>query len=152
MYKSLTNTTVALILGLVMFLTVLGFVVRAEPVGAAPCEPNKTFLGVPTWYRHLDGETDSFGRCSPVLDRNEDGSISLNSGLPIGLAVLEIMLRFAGLVAVVMIFVGSFRYITTQGNPENAAGARKTIINALIGLVIVMISTGLVGYIAGVIS
>jgi len=107
---------------------------------SGPCNLDQTFLGLPTWYKYLDTETDPTGRCSPTI---EDAS----SALPIGIAILEGMIRLGGLVAVVMVFVGAFKFITTQGNGEAAASARRTIINALIGLVIIIISTATVSFI-----
>jgi hypothetical protein len=119
------------------------------PVSAAEgdeCSLSGSFLGLPTWYKYLNAEEDSSGRCSPVLS-GSDGEEQVNSILPIGLAILEAMLRLSSVVAVVMIFVAGFRFITSQGSPDNAAAARKTAINALIGLVIVVIATGFVSFI-----
>ncbi len=115
------------------------------------CNLSNNFLGIPTWYKYLDSETDSSGKCNVVLN-GTDTEGKANSALPIGIAVLEAMLRLAGLVAVVMIFWGGFKYITALGNPDNAKGARTTIINAIIGLIIVIVSTVVVSFIGGVIS
>lgn len=103
------------------------------------CDLDQNILGIPTWYKYLNATEDASGRCSPQIS-------DAQSALPIGIAVLEAMLRFAGLAAVVMIFVGAFKYITSRGNPDNAAAARKTVINALIGLVIVIVSTSFVSF------
>jgi hypothetical protein len=131
-----------------MFMPLLAIV----PTYAAQCDPSKnsegkeiTFLGLPTWYKYLDGDNSS-GKCTPTLS-GSDEETKVNSVLPIGLAILETIIRLAGIVAVVMIFVSGFRYITSQGNPEAAVAARKTAFNALIGLVIVVTSTGLVSFI-----
>lgn len=135
----------------VLLITVSTFAVNftlTQTINAAQCTlEDNSFLGIPTWYKYLEGD-DSGGVCSPVLGE-VDGSDprSFNVALPIGLAVLEILIRLAGLVAVVMVFVGAFRFITTQGNPEKAASARKTIINAIIGLVIVILATTIVNFI-----
>jgi hypothetical protein len=60
------------------------------------CDLNKTFLGIPTWYKYLEATEDSSGRCSPQLTTDSEGN-EINSILPIGLAVLEAMIRLAGL-------------------------------------------------------
>lgn len=114
--------------------------VYVSTASAAPCDPNKAILGIPTWYKHLDGEEDATGKCKLSIDTAEDA-------LPIGLAVLEIGMTLAGLVAVVMIFIASFKYIISVGEPDKAAGARKSAINAVIGLIIVLISTRVVSFI-----
>jgi Type IV secretion system pilin len=137
-----------LVASLYVLIGSFGTVVLLTPatVNAASCTPKSQILGIPTWYKYLDGEDDARttlsgeATCSPIF--NGPDSIG-----PIGVAILEAMLRLAGLVAVVMIFWASFTYITTQGSGESAAAARKTAINALIGLVIVIISTGLVSFI-----
>jgi hypothetical protein len=111
-----------------------------------PCELSDSVLGIPTWYKYLEKETDSTGKCNVMLSGSDTES-KANSALPIGLAILEATLRLAGLVAVAMVFWGGFKYITSQGSPDSAKGARTTIINALIGLVIVIVSTSLVSFI-----
>lgn len=116
---------------------------------AAPCRPTSQILGLPTWYKYLPGE-EVGGKCNPQLnieaDDNSDGR-RFNAALPIGLAILEIFIRLAGLVAVVMVILGAFRFITSQGNADNATAARKTVINALIGLVVVILATTVVNFI-----
>ena len=112
---------------------------------SSACNLGQSFLGLPTWYKYLDTETDPTGRCSPVIAETSDA-------LPIGIAVLEGTIRLAGVVAVVMIFISAFKFITAQDNPDSAAAARKTAINALIGLVIVIVSTGVVSYIGNTIG
>jgi hypothetical protein len=47
------------------------------------------------------------------------------------------LLSLAGIALFVMILIGGFRYITSGGNPEAAAGARRTITYSVIGLIIV---------------
>ncbi len=106
---------------------------------------SRTFLGfLPAWDKYLAHEEVNH-RCTPVINGAE-------AALPIGIAILEAAIRLGGLVAVVMIIVGSFRFITSQGNPENAAAARKTIINSLVGLVIVIISTSVVSFLGTTLS
>lgn len=147
MMKFLKNTILSL--GMVSQLLVgasaIVLVAPSLPVHACPLEQS-TFLGLPAWYKYLDGVLEESGRCTPTLSgSNTEGKV--NSALPIGLAILEGMLRISGIVAVVMIFWAGFKYMTTQGNPEAAAAARKTIINALIGLVIVILATTLITFV-----
>jgi len=47
------------------------------------------------------------------------------------------LLSLAGIVLFVMILIGGFKYITSGGNAEAAAGARRTITYAIIGLIVV---------------
>ncbi len=68
-------------------------------------------------------------------------------------AIIEILLRIAVLVAVMFIIYGGFKYITSSMTsspmPEELVRARRSIINALVGLVIAMIAAGTVQFIAG---
>jgi hypothetical protein len=56
------------------------------------------------------------------------------------LRIINILLAIVGLVAVLFLIIGGFRYITAGGNEETAEAGKKTIINAIIGIVIVILS------------
>ena len=56
------------------------------------------------------------------------------------LRVINIGLALAGLIAVFFLILGGFRYITSMGNEEAAGQAKKIILNAIIGIVIVILS------------
>lgn len=51
--------------------------------------------------------------------------------------VINILIGFLGIVAVVGIVYGGFKYMTAGGNEEQAAGGRKVIAAGVIGLVII---------------
>lgn len=61
-------------------------------------------------------------------------------------AILDDLLRIAGLVAVGFVIVGAIQYITSQGDPEGTGRAQSTVINALIGLAITVIAVAFVGF------
>jgi|SRR3989344_4104104 len=54
--------------------------------------------------------------------------------------IINIALGVAGLVAVLFLIIGGFRYITAAGNEETAEQAKKIIINAIIGVVVIILS------------
>jgi hypothetical protein len=56
------------------------------------------------------------------------------------LRVINIALAVAGLVAVLFLIIGGFRYITSAGNEETAEQAKKIIINAIIGVVVIILA------------
>lgn len=56
------------------------------------------------------------------------------------LRIIQILLAIAGLVAVIFLIIGGFRYITAGGNEETAESAKKTITNAIIGIVIIILA------------
>jgi len=123
------------------FVTILNTGPLTQSATAEPCQPKGSILGFPTWYEYLDGEYTQ-GKCSPIINASKDA-------LPIGLAIFDIALTLSGLVAVVMIFVGAARYIISVGEPAKAATAQHTIINALVGLVIILLASRVVSFIAG---
>lgn len=71
---------------------------------------------------------------------------STASGLII--RVIQILLAVAGLIAVIFLIVGGFRYITAGGNEETAESAKKTIVNAIIGVVVIILAFVIVRVIA----
>lgn len=116
--------------------------------GPAECS-NNGFLGLPTWYKYLELGAKGNDTCAIIgpAEKNLKGeeSFSLQKGLPrIGMAVAEILLRVAGMVAVAYVILGGFKYMTSQGEPDGLKAAQGTIINALIGLAISVMSTVIV--------
>lgn len=62
-------------------------------------------------------------------------------------AIVQVAFMAAGLVAVIFLIIGGFKYITASGNPEGVESAKATIINAIIGLVVILISFLIVNYV-----
>ncbi len=111
---------------------------------AATAGCDKTFFGLVPWYHYLS--LTAAPACSVNADKFQ--VLGANSSLLlILLAVIDNLLRIAGMVAVGYIIYGGFRYTTSQGSPDQTAAAQKTIINAVIGLVIALISVALVSFI-----
>lgn len=101
------------------------------------------FLFFPPWYKYLDGVTDpSSHLCSPVVT-------GLNDIWLIVAAVIEILLRVVALIAVVMIIYAGFYYTTSQGEPDKTAKAKGTIINAVAGLILAVLATTIITFLAG---
>lgn len=121
-------------------MAILNIGALSPTVSAEPCQPSQSILGFPTWYEHLEGEVVQ-GKCRPIINASKDT-------LPIGLAIFEIALTLAGLVAVAMVFVGSFKFVLAIGESEKASAARKTVTNALIGLVITLVAVRAVSFVA----
>lgn len=61
--------------------------------------------------------------------------------------VINVMLYLAGAIAVIMIVVGGIRYITSDGDPGAASKAKNTIIYALVGLVVAVMSYAIVNFV-----
>ncbi|OGE82384.1 MAG: hypothetical protein A3B10_02815 [Candidatus Doudnabacteria bacterium RIFCSPLOWO2_01_FULL_44_21] len=56
------------------------------------------------------------------------------------LRIINIALAIAGLIAVLFLIIGGFRYITSAGNEETAEQAKKIITNAIIGIVVIILA------------
>jgi len=61
--------------------------------------------------------------------------------------VINIFSLVVGVVSVIMIIVGGFRYITSGGESSNVTSAKNTIIYALIGLVVVALAQFIVQFV-----
>ncbi len=49
--------------------------------------------------------------------------------------------------AVLFIIIGGFQYITSAGNPENVSKAKNTILYAIIGIIVTLLSYAIVKFI-----
>ena len=59
------------------------------------------------------------------------------------------ILQIVAYIAVAFIIVGGFKYITSAGSPDGMVKARKTITNAVVGLLISIFSVAIVNVISG---
>lgn len=88
-------------------------------VGAQFAAPDATGTG-------LDGGPDSFAAQGSLTD--------------FIFRVIQIALGLAGLIAVLFLIIGGFRYITAGGNSDGAENGKKTILNAVIGIIVIILS------------
>lgn len=56
------------------------------------------------------------------------------------LALIRLLLFVSGSLAVLFLIIGGFFYITSSGNEERAVRGRKTIVDAIFGLVVIILS------------
>lgn len=61
--------------------------------------------------------------------------------------VVNALLFVVGILSVIMIIVGAFRYVTSAGNPSAVTGAKNTIIYAVIGLVVAFLAFAIVNWV-----
>jgi hypothetical protein len=100
---------------------------------AGDCEAR--ILGVPPWYRGLT-KSDDTAECT-IVSPNDVGGIS-NFIWKIVLNGIEIALVLTAYIALFFILYGGFLFITGGGNSSQVEKARKSIFNAVIGLIISM--------------
>lgn len=58
--------------------------------------------------------------------------------------VLQIVFAIAGSVALLMIVIGGFRYVVAHGDPNSVSQAKKSILYAVIGLLVCMAAYSIV--------
>ena len=97
------------------------------------------------------GQTETLKNCVPgdtstnCLSRLPEVAANekqLQNGLAIVFGVLAA-------IAVIVIILGAISFITSEGNPENISKSKKTVIYALIGLVIALSAEAIVLTVVG---
>jgi hypothetical protein len=111
----------------------------ADAATKAACSTHAFFVFDP-WWKYLDVKKDSTGLCQVVFDFPYDLTL-------VALAILDMLLRLAGLIAVAYVIYGGIQYVTSQGEPEGIKNAQNTIINALIGLAITLMAAATISFI-----
>jgi len=66
--------------------------------------------------------------------------------------ITNTLLKGIGLIAVVMLVFGGFRYIISGGDSSKVTAAKNTIIYAIIGLIIVILASAIVNFVIGSVS
>lgn len=109
---------------------------------ATACKSGDLLGVIPTWYKYLQLDPAT---CSVNIDLTANPQ----QFWLIGFAIIDILLRVAGLVAVGFVIYGGFSYVTSQGESEKLKNSRSIIINALIGVAIAVVAGSLIGFFAG---
>lgn len=72
------------------------------------------------------------------------GGVSINKVIKV---IINILSAVVGVVAVIMLIVGGFKYITSGGDSNKVSGAKNTIIYAIIGIAIVALAQFIVQFV-----
>ena len=119
---------------ILLFFLILPLLVFAQP----PPAPSPDFTPI--------GEKDQVKVPDPFRDEPGPAGRLTFGGLVT--QILNIALAIVGSVAVAFLVYGGFRYITAYGNEEQTEGAKRIIRQAIIGLVIVILSFVIINAIA----
>jgi len=84
------------------------------------------------------GDLNPWG--NDTLKDNIQGTTGLGERDPrdIAASVIRIILGFLGIVAVIIILLGGFKWMTAGGNEDKVGEAKKLIVAGIIGLVIIV--------------
>ena len=107
-----------------------------------------SFFGLMPWFQYLP--LHPAPDCSLNLDLTS--SANWNQLWLVAMALVDDLLRLAGIIAVFMVLWGGFRLMTSAGEPQNIKHARETILNAIIGIAIPAVSISVVGYLGNQLS
>lgn len=148
--------------GLFIAVSLGGYILPDSKVAAA-VSPSQTavngckkadFFGLVPWYNYMgkdlytgpDGACDV--KCFRIFDNQSTSQCAADkSDIPlILLALIDDMLRIAGLIAVIFVLYGAFKYTASQGSPDATASAQSTIVNALIGTAIATLGVVFVSF------
>lgn len=120
---------------LLAFTVVFGFVTPLAPVYAAA---NPTDAAKAQVCAGLTGQAG--GTCGAGATGGADIGKILK-------AVLNILSVIAGVAGIIMVIISGMRFITSSGDPQSVSGAKKTLIYAMVGLVVVAVSQLLVHFV-----
>lgn len=90
----------------------------------------------------LAGATD----VDPYPDAAQDIGLGNADPETIVVNIINWILGILALIAVIMILIGGFKWMTAGGNEEKVEGAKKLLIAAVIGLVIILAAWGISVY------
>ncbi|MCL5008853.1 MAG: pilin [Patescibacteria group bacterium] len=83
------------------------------------------------------------------------GGLNCNAGQDVNSlikTVIQWMLGIAFGIAVLFLIIGGFWYITSGGNEETAEKGKNTVVNALIGIVIIVLAFVIVSVVANLVG
>ena len=134
------SVIVALLVGLVGSVAMPVTVAAASPATqVAVCSSGAgNFFGFQPWYA-----------CLPKDDKGNPKITSQNDIFKILFPVVESIIKLAMYVAIGMIFFMLFKIATANGNSNTFATALGGMRDAVIGLIIAMVSVAIVNFIAG---
>lgn len=83
----------------------------------------------------------------------QNGVATLNCLPAVFSNLVNALLLFVGLIALVIFIIGGFKFMNSEGDPKKLQGARSTFLFGIIGLTIVLLSfllINLISFITGV--
>lgn len=83
------------------------------------------------------------------VDSIDNSSLNLTKTNPITTAtnLINTAMMFLGLIAVVIILVGGFKWMTAMGSEDNIKKAKELMVAGVVGLVIILAAWGIARYV-----
>ncbi len=144
MLKKISRKCFALLIALTIMLSSLMLPLTTASVSFAGDEGcgGDAMLGMPLWHRGLTCENGAV-----KLEGTKIGTVAFI----IVLNIIDMILRLAGIAAVIRIIYGGIKYILAGYNANQAAvsAAKTVIITSICGLVIVIAAASIVTFVVG---
>lgn len=87
-----------------------------------------------------DPTVSNTATCSPQ-------SASTSDPTAVAKTVVDVLLLILGMISVIMIVVGGFRYVVSSGDKAAVTSAKNTILYAVVGLVIALLAYAIVSFV-----
>jgi type IV secretion system pilin len=120
---------------------------KNTPINSTPPSnpPGVPTTGGPALLCDKVSSTTKNGLCLPNNPLgNPTGIAGSGSLTELAAKIIDILLYFAGIVAVIFAIYGGYVYMTSGGNEETATKGRRIITDAIIGLVIVILAYAII--------
>ncbi|MEA1963381.1 MAG: hypothetical protein U9M94_04055 [Patescibacteria group bacterium] len=91
----------------------------------------------------------------PEIGMNYAGNLNLTEAnetdpKEMAVSIVRYLMTFLGIIAVVIILLGGFKWMTAAGNEDKLAEAKKLIIAGIIGLIIILCAYAIVNFVIGI--
>lgn len=120
-----------------------------QTANAAGCASEGAQLfKIPAWYRGL---VDEDCEIKPIDQDGKAGSVTIQQFVWTIIGnIFDGIFRIVGVVAVGYIIWAGFQYMIAAGDSSKMAAAKTTIANAIVGLIIAIVASGIVQLVMGV--
>lgn len=81
--------------------------------------------------------------------RGTDQSSDLFGATGVFSTITNVLLFILGAISVIMIIIGGLRYVISGGNSANVTAAKNTILYAIVGVIIALLSYAIINFVLG---
>lgn len=103
--------------------------------------------GATNLFKGVDCSNPKVASSAVCHDRTSTNPVTGSHGIL--LRIVQLIAAFAGAVAVIIIVVAGFRFVTSEGDPQKTSAARSAIIYALVGGIIIILSASIISFVIG---
>lgn len=100
----------------------------------------------PSTYAAVDAQQEACSSIGGTIDKGVcvTGGTSINSVIK---ALVNLISIFVGVLSVIMLMVGGFKYTTSSGDSGKVSSAKNTIIYSIVGLLIALFAQSIVWFV-----